>query len=216
MKDTVVYLCFHCLPLVLVLVLVYYGSFSFAVPANNQRGHSSPTLAHRHQRTAFEQKSNVPNSDFIGRHLWSHMSVQTHTNTPFMESHTRIFWLFLAGLLPSQYLFCHPAGHTALQLGFYIPVRQNYSRVHNVSQMRRFQFLVWTQTLEDMGFRERVWAALIKWYEDLIDQQVLQVLPWIENAVSVTECFFVWFFFSFIKPCFRAGNCQKIWNIYIG
>lgn len=176
--------------------------------------HSSPTLAHRHQRTAFEQKSNVPNSDFIGRHLWSHMSVQTHTNTPFMESHTRIFWLFLAGLLPSQYLFCHPAGHTALQLGFYIPVRQNYSQVHNVSQMRRFQFLVWTQTLEDMGFRERerVWAALIKWYEDLIDQQVLRVLPWIENAESVTECGF----FPFIKPCFRAGNRQKIWNIYIG
>lgn len=197
-----------------MLVLVYYGSFSFAIPAHNQRGHSSPTLAHRHQRTAFEQKSNVPNSDFIGRHLWSHMSVQTHTstrtNTPFMESHTRIFWLFLAGLLPSQYLFCQPAAHTALQLGFYIPVRQNYSRVHNVSQMRRFQFLVWTQTLEDMGFRERVWAALIKWYEDLIDQQVLQVLPWIENAVSVTE----WFCFYLLSLVSEQVIVKKF-EIYI-
>lgn len=212
MKDTVVYLCFHCLPLVLVLVLVYCGSFSFAVPAHNQRGHSSPTLAHRHQRTAFEQKSNVPNSDFIGRHLWSHMSVQTHTNTPFMESHTRIFWLFLAGLLPSQYLFCHPAGHIALQLGFYIPVRQNYSRVHNVSQMRRFQFLVWTQTLEDMGFREREGVGCF--------DKMIRGLNWSAGITGAAvnrkccECHRVWFFFPLLSLVSEQVIVKK-YEIYI-
>lgn len=62
----------------------------------------------------------------------------TNTCTPFMErSHTRIFWFYLAALLPSHAPLCQPAAHTALQLWFYIPVRQNYSLVHNVSQIRR-------------------------------------------------------------------------------
>lgn len=73
----------------------------------------------------------------------------TNTRTPFMErSHTRIFWFYLAALLPSHAPPCQPAAHTALQLWFYIPVRQNYSLVHNVSQIRRSQFLLWTQMVE--------------------------------------------------------------------
>lgn len=98
--------------------------------------------------TTFEQQSNVPNGDFI-------IKFNTQTHTHFMESHTRIFWLFLAALLPPQSPLCQPAKHTALQLWFYIPVTQNYSLVHNVSQMRLSQFLVWTQTVGGYGFQRK-------------------------------------------------------------
>lgn len=52
------------------------------------------------------------------------------------KSHQDILILF--GCSPSCHApLCQPAAHTALQLWFYIPVRQNYSLVHNVSQIRR-------------------------------------------------------------------------------
>lgn len=96
-----------------------------------------------------------------------------------MESHTRIFWLFLAALLPSQCLLCQPAAHTALQLWFYIPVRQNYSLVHNVSQIRRSQFLVWTQTVGGYGFqREGV---------SCFDEMIQGLFWWASTFTGVAE-----------------------------
>lgn len=159
-------------------------------------------IIHKYKCTPFEQQSDVPNSDFIERRVCSQMglSTQTHTctymhacthqntatatntqpqtHTPFMESHTRMFWLFLAALLPSQSPLCQPAPHTALQLWFYIPVRQNYSLVHSVSPIRRSQFLVWTQTVGGYECEKGV-SCSDKMIQALIDQQVLQ---WIENA----------------------------------
>lgn len=58
--------------------------------------------------------------------------------------------------------------------------------------------------LEDMSFRERVWAVLIKWYKDFIDQQVLQVMLRIENTRGVA--------YNIILLCLLDG--LKIWLIW--
>lgn len=154
--------------LVILPVLVQPGSFWVAFLLHNQRGHCLPMILHWYTWTTFEQQSNVPNSDFIERgvHAWTHtMHIRMHT---LGKSHQDIWIVFgCPPLLPSQSpLPASPATYTSLQLRFYIPVRQNYFLVHNVSQISSW---FGHRRLEDMNFSERVWAVLMKWNEDLLD-----------------------------------------------
>lgn len=146
-----------------------------AFPQSACRGHCWHTLANRRKRAPIERRSNVPKS-------------HTNRRTPFMErSHTRIFWFYLAALLPSHAPPCQPAAHTALQLWFYIPVRQNYSLVHNVSQIRRSQFLLWTQMVEGYELQRE---GVCGWGEG---GGIIWGLNWLAN-VGVnwnTSCFMV-------------------------
>lgn len=75
---------------------------------------------------------------------------------------TNVRVIFFSFGFPSDLLTAHAVKHSALQLGFYIPVTQNDSPVHKVSQMRHSQFLVWEQTVEGSGFKRKGVCCLDK------------------------------------------------------
>lgn len=119
-------------PCILNFCFVYFTSLDFIVIDTDISSRSLKGALFTHARQLM-QTSHIWTAEQCAKY-W-----HTNTCTPFMErSHTRIFWFYLAALLPSHAPLCQPAAHTALQLWFYIPVRQNDSLVHNVSQIRRF------------------------------------------------------------------------------
>lgn len=165
----------------------------------NQRGHCLPMIVHWYKLNTFEQQSNVPDSDFIEKHI--------HTHTLHGKSHQDILIVFGCSpplpisLSASQPQTQHFSYDFTYRLGKITPLYTMSAKWGVLSSWFGHR------RLEDMGFRERVWAVLIKWYKDLIDQQVLQVLLRVENAGEVTYSLIVCYTSSTVP--FRQWTAMK-------
>lgn len=167
-------------PLIFCLVLSFLTSFCFnglhTYPASICSSWLVVSCCSSSQlkRALFTHDDDEEEDDTLiqRNHIWAAeqcAKYYTHPSWKVTPGYFDCIWLLSSP--PIHLHASQPHTHTALQLWFYIPVKQNYSLIHNVKSgfpSSGFRY----RRLKDMTFRESM-CAIMKWYEVLIDQQVL-------------------------------------------